>query len=145
MVKTKCKHSTKHLFYEDKICIWLMTDNFSHHEIDNLLTKLNVKHIRFKCVNPNDNLLILLSIVMPIMQNLWYHLEWKTTHLSTVSFSGNGALQFLSLTASRKILPMVQSLKQVILILVWNSMDDSGFYAKHSSLFFVKFHLLSQV
>lgn len=59
------------------------------------------------------------------------------THLSTVPFSGNGVLQYLSLTASVKMLPVVRSLKELILV-TREMVDDTDFCAKYSSLNFVK-------
>lgn len=43
------------------------------------------------------------------------------------------------------MLPAVRTLNKVILVSVWNGINDTGFCAKYSSLHFVKFHILSQV
>lgn len=54
--------------------------------------------------------------------NVKCYLEGKGTHLSTVSFSGNGVFQYLFLTNSGKMLPVVRSLKEAILVtceMVW--------------------------
>lgn len=75
--------------------------------------------------------------------NLKCHHEWKVTHVSTLSFSRNGVLQYLSVTAKRKMLPVFRSLNEVILVRAGYGMGDTDFCAKYSSIYLAKFHLLS--